>query len=522
MPPAIAIPEPSPPPLGAAATIAGVYAMAVLSLLAAICTILPLAGSVLAVFSLALQYPVWSAIPTAAYISETCSYRGSCGESQENTTICNISSILSPWSAINYNITVVAGVTAIGVALAAVVCAYVCLLRMTRARAWSRAVAAASEMPEADRPSMANALGVDLKQRSARRWLFSTPAPADWESLLDHNIVAHFPVYAAKLCYLAFVHWPAWLARAVGRRVCTGRWTRPTTDGDLLDAITCTSLIMLTTNNARAVGGDVAMLTELTFRAPSDLPLRQHDGTSVSGLEIVFDVPRRRILRASLPGHRLCGDVNSKLLSCLVLIVAGYTHAKLHIQAERSAFEIAHTKCTTLEPSSRFVMGLHNGLFFSTTSPGRMHALNGGVEISNICATIQIPLAHKLDKNLRVFPFYDFMWKAHGIVHGLVKKYDLPVNAAALCGNAVLHAAEHHSSSMYFTAEQVSFAFHAPTLVDYLRFDIWATFWDPVMSNFLEPELLSRMSSPFYRELYEQLCTIDPELAEHVVTSCSF
>jgi hypothetical protein len=335
-------------------------------------------------------------------------------------------------------------------------------------------------------------------------------------------------MYCAMLCYFAFIHWPAWLVRAAVRRMLSGQWTRPTTDGDVLDAITGTSLIMLTTNNS--VSRKQSSLTQLTFRTPADFSVCLLDDTPLSGLEIVFDVPQRRIVWASLAGVSFCGEsTNSKLLACLAHILSAYVHPKLHIEAERSAFEIALAECTTLEPSTRFVRGLHEGLFFASSSPIRVdNALNAGMSIHILGHSIPFPLAHKLDSNLRIFPFYDFMWQAHAIVARLSKKHGIPscIDRAALTANTVLHAIDHYAATLHFSSDQACFAIHSPTLGDYLRFDLWISFWTPGTIcwswNPFEDEFINGMRTPFYRELHQQLHAIDPDLAGHIVASCSF
>jgi hypothetical protein len=283
------------------------------------------------------------------------------------------------------------------------------------------AVGTARRMPALERPSTRNAECVGRCARAKRRWLFSTPAPDVWETI-DHKVVAHGPVYVLKLWYLAFCHWPAWLARATLRRLRSGRWIKVPSDGDVLDAVTGGSLIMLTSNNATS---DVpGSLTRLTFRAPANLSLHLLDGQNVAGLTIVFDVPERRILHASLPGHWLrdetltpdSSEANGKILACLALITQMYTHPKLHVASERSAFEIAHAECTALEPSSRFVFSLHEGLLFSTQSPLYPGVMNSGTRTADMMHQLPIPIPHKLDGNLRVFPAYEFMWQAHVIV----------------------------------------------------------------------------------------------------------
>jgi hypothetical protein len=477
----------------ASATIAGVYTFAVGALLAAFL----LARCALGVTSMMLHGVDWSAI----------------------SSIDDEGGPTTP-SRLKVTCTALA-------ALVALMCARAGVLLVMRKSAWARDVLIARMMPVVDRPSKANAERVSLTERVAGRWLFSTPASSEWNPL-DYNIVSHGPMYGAMLCYFAFIHWPAWLARAAVRRMCTGQWTRPTTDGDVLDAITGTSLIMLTTNNS--VSGKQNTLCELAFRTPADFPLCLLDDTPLSSFEIVFDVPQRRIVRASLPGFSFCGEsTNSKLLACLAQILQTHVHPKLHIEAERSAFEIALAECTALEPSSRFVRGLHEGLFFAASSPIRVDsALNSGTSINNLAHTIPFPLSHTLDSNLRVFPFYDFMWQAHAIVARLAKKHCIPscIDRAALTANTVLHAVDHYSATLHFSPDQACFAIRAPTLGDYLRFDLWISFWTPASIcwswNPLENEFINRMRTPFYRELHQQLHAIDPELARHIVASCSF
>jgi hypothetical protein len=55
---------------------------------------------------------------------------------------------------------------------------------------------------------------------------------------------------------------------------------------------------------------------------------------------------------------------------------------------------------------------------------------------------------------------------------------------------------------------------------------LWISFWSPGTIcwswNPLEDEFINRMRTPFHRDLYQQLYAIDPDLARHIVASCSF
>jgi hypothetical protein len=203
-----------------------------------------------------------------------------------------------------------------------------------------------------------------------------------------------------------------------------------------------------------------------------------------------------------------------------------YAHPKIHLSAEQSVHEIAANGIAQLEPSSRFTSALHEGLFFSKRSslaternPLSINCIPGCVRLA-----LSTAMPHGLHPALRVLPYYDFIWQAHGIVAREVRKHKLGVNPAHLTNNMVIHSIDHFSATQVFHADAIPLG-ESGTLLEYLRCSIWLHFWTPVETawNPVENEYLARMpQGGFYHDVYNALKEVDPELTAHILTSTSF
>ena len=87
-------------------------------------------------------------------------------------------------------------------------------------------------------------------------------------------------------------------------------------------------------------------------------------------MSIIFLQNERPIISATYHGRNIDPKTCSNMLFTIVLsCVNNWTHFKSHLMSEISANEIINGKVTALEPSARFVHGLHSGLLNSAMSP---------------------------------------------------------------------------------------------------------------------------------------------------------
>ena len=108
-----------------------------------------------------------------------------------------------------------------------------------------------------------------------------------------------------------------------------------------------------------------------SFELPKDLPSEAYDrDLDFSNVSIIFLQNERPIISATYHGRNIDPKTCSNMLFTIVLsCVNNWTHFKSHLMSEISANEIINGKVTALEPSARFVHGLHSGLLNSAMSP---------------------------------------------------------------------------------------------------------------------------------------------------------
>ena len=107
------------------------------------------------------------------------------------------------------------------------------------------------------------------------------------------------------------------------------------------------------------------------FELPKDLPSEAYDrDLDFSDVSIIFLQNKRHIISATYHGRNIDPKTCSNMLFTIVMsCVNNWTHFKSHVMSEISANEIINGKVTALEPSARFVHGLHSGLLNSAMSP---------------------------------------------------------------------------------------------------------------------------------------------------------
>ncbi len=266
------------------------------------------------------------------------------------------------------------------------------------------------------------------------------------------------------------------------------------------------------------------------FQLPKELPGVPFEGSIVhSDLTIAFLQKERRIIRATHQGN----DVNPKLSSNMLFsIVAStavdFSHIKSHIMAELSAKEITKKGIEALEPSARFVHGLHSGLLNSTTSPIVPESLlySIGVTRQSLEESFRIPMPHYVGPAKRSFPAYQFLFAARKSIATHLRSHDLKVSVEPLFQNMVVHSIDHHLYYKYLRHQNFS-KDGSESFMSYVRSLLLVQFWTPPKINPFDDARLcavAQMSDmhPFYMDVYRDLKLVDPVLADHILTSTSF
>jgi hypothetical protein len=393
--------------------------------------------------------------------------------------------------------------------------------RVVRGLAWAEALSMASQPnhpepePEPEKPT---------RGRSPRRSFSHLPScikPTESSWAHVHQKLVHHPAFARALLWLVFIRWPVIIVAALARRASGGSWAAPVTAEDVFKQITGTSLVMLIT----LCSDDP---NTLVFTVPTTL-VTVHSAFSQGsgGLRVVLDLKNRRAVGATLRSHDLSHDY--RLVSAhLVHVITTWVHPQLHVSAEKSVRAIAAAGIEMLEPSTRFTFSLHEGLLCGPWSPVASDGSPLGCGFFGpdfFIASSEMPLKHTLHAKLRVLPYYDFMWRAHDIVSSAVRRHDLQINPVPLTNNLVLHSADHYGAPHVFSADATPMG-ETGSFVEHLWSSLWIDFWTPVETawNPVENEYLALMHDgpAIYTEIYDELVTVNPEIAEHILTSCSF
>eukprot|EP00559_Dactyliosolen_fragilissimus_P005404 CAMPEP_0184867680 /NCGR_PEP_ID=MMETSP0580-20130426/27465_1 /TAXON_ID=1118495 /ORGANISM="Dactyliosolen fragilissimus" /LENGTH=424 /DNA_ID=CAMNT_0027368103 /DNA_START=236 /DNA_END=1510 /DNA_ORIENTATION=- len=266
------------------------------------------------------------------------------------------------------------------------------------------------------------------------------------------------------------------------------------------------------------------------FQLPKEVPGVPFEGSIVhSDLTIIFLQKERRIIRATHQGN----DVNPKLSSNMLFSIVASTavdfcHIKSHIMAELSAKEITDKGIEALEPSARFVHGLHSGLLNSTTSPIVPESLlySIGVTRQSLEDTFHIPMLHYNGPEKRSFHAYQFYIAARKSIATHLRSHNLKVSVEPLFQNMVIHSIEHHLYYEYLRHQHFSLD-GSESFMSYVRSLLLIQFWTPPKINPIDDVRLcavAQMSDThtFYMDVYRDLKLVDPVLADHIITSTSF
>ena len=406
------------------------------------------------------------------------------------------------------------------------------------ARAWDEARA------EAARPGFAERVAADERdwgRASRMRGLVATfagPAPGyGWRGFV--KVTTHTIPYVWAIAKVVVWHVPRALWHAA---ITKGGWQPPPNLAWRL--VTETPLIIVAEH-------DVVRGLLIVETPPVDaMPATWTNWRSVAGLRVVLSTTTHAIVEATQQGSSIVvprGMTTEHAVAAMLhaaLVV--WIHPKSHALAERSARDIVASNATELEPSSRYVASLHEGLLFNALSPAGS-GWNPFHMLSNIDALLtsaMAPLAHRLQDSKRdVSRYYAFVAQAVPIVRSCLAKHNIKADAHALAHNMVVHAVDHYC--FYKVMRGVS-CMSLDVTGSWRSF--WASLvfthvWIPFMHNpYEEPELLrehvlrgpgwswwggrnakgAEQVHPFYADLFAELNKVDEEFAGVVTLSTSW
>jgi hypothetical protein len=266
------------------------------------------------------------------------------------------------------------------------------------------------------------------------------------------------------------------------------------------------------------------------FELPKDLPGEAYEGSVVlSDMSIIFLQNERRIICATHGGKDVDPNSSSNLLFSIIVAAANnWSHFKSHLMAETSAQEIIDGGIEALEPSARFVHGLHGGLLNSSLSPADTGSPLYAVSVTRQCFDdrIQVPMPHYLDMAKRSLPGFDFLYAARKSIAKHIKAYGLKVSIEPLFQNIAVHSVEHYLGYQFLSQHNFSLD-GSETFLSYMRSFLFVEFWMPSKTNPLDDVRLytvarSPGTHPFYLDVYNDLKRADPVLADQILASTSF
>lgn len=256
------------------------------------------------------------------------------------------------------------------------------------------------------------------------------------------------------------------------------------------------------------------------------MPLTTRKGLNISGFHLVFDIKNKTIVKSELDGENITGD-NNKITSLMIVALVMWAHPQTHIVSEISAREIARKNISELEPSNRFVVALHDGLFYGPNSPlTKNHFFSMNMDKkSSIESATKIRMSHSIDKNKMQFRYFNFLMKARASVHKNIRRFNLDVNPEFLFNNIVVHSVDHHP--LYQNLSKIPYwsLDGGTSLKSYFRSQAFLSVWVHHVATPLEEERIGKLSAkdyPFYNAVYQDVKKIDQELADCILASTSF
>ena len=377
-----------------------------------------------------------------------------------------------------------------------------------------------------------------------------------------HQLLVHTPMFIVQLIPFIFVQVPIYLMKLYIYWLNNenGRYEREPTDDEIYDYVVNTPLFLLAQIIEDNTTGKEIIFIDIPNGTNIEHQCNGNIGAVVAGssLQLKLDPQNKKILSATIlkDNHYENDNNNSNdnddennenrinlesitnkkqtrndiLMSALHLIVTVWIHPCTHRLAEMNAIEIRENNIELLEPSSRFVESLHEGLLLGPLSPASdndSHPLHTGIYSSHIRTVVSsypIPPHFVNDqRKLKYSKSYDFLIKMRGILSKLVKKYNIHVNVEYLFHNIVVHAIDHYM--VYKTLHNMNLRISMDgscTYKSYIDMFIYKDYWLVPKHNIIDEERTKYIDLPFYNDLYFEANNINQELADQMVTSCSF
>lgn len=414
-------------------------------------------------------------------------------------------------------------------------CWYLFALDAARRGSWEWTVADNAWKHQARAVQSKEPLRNEPYQKKLLWWLPSVNS----EPQPNHHItLAHKPIYLWRLLVFFMIQTPHFfLLRLYCFLFPTKEGCDRISDKQVFDFVTKTSLFL---------GAELSKDgSELSIALPRDTGNRFHFkagsscGSQTEGLEIVFDAQTGSILQArGGNGMPVVQDTsgysrNAQLTSSLSVLWATIIHPASHVASESVALEIGVKKIVELEPSTRFVHALHEGLFHHYFSPIVGNTCLNLVPGDKWCSGttgIRINVKnhpvppHNLDeRKAALSPTFLFWQKCHPIFFNLVRKHSFDVNPETLFQNIVVHSVDHCMTYEALKPMDALFGFQGThTWLDLFRGFVFVNFWMLPIENVFDSHRVRNMKHPFYQDLYAKAREVDPYFADKMVVSCSF
>jgi len=279
--------------------------------------------------------------------------------------------------------------------------------------------------------------------------------------------------------------------------------------------------------SGHVVGSDDKMWL---FEIPKTVPSDAFEGSVVlSDISILFLQNGRRIIRVTHEGKDLDPKSSSNMIfSIVTATTSNWSHIRSHVMAEMSAQEIIDGRIEALEPSARFVHGLHSGLLNTSTSPAVTGSPFFALSVTRQCFEdrFQVPIPHNIHMAKRSLPAFDFLFAARKSIKTHLDRHGLKVSAEPLFQNIAVHSIDHYSGYQFLTGRNFSLD-GSETFMSYIRSFMFVEFWMPAKINPLDDMRLCAVAGspethPFYMDVYQDLKRADPVLAKKVLVSTCF
>lgn len=332
-----------------------------------------------------------------------------------------------------------------------------------------------------------------------------------------YQMVAHFPIFVIKIV-CAILTFPYYVSKVI-RFHRSGDYIK---DEDVFDVCTRCTLVIF---------GHFALRGNYVFEmVPSKCPGFGAVGNcDPQSLRIEFE--NTRIVSATSKNGPVTGTDrigrNEVLVVALRNIVATWVHTSVHVASEKCALEIQANRVKILEPTSRFVSSLHEGLIHHDNF-GPLGKNSPFVTVAALprmveqCYEFPVP-GHVIDSQKNKLELYHFFFEGRRLIQQLVAKYGLNVDPENLFLALVVHGNDHDGLFQVMARINPCSSDASGSWISYWRMHCFTHMWLGHWDNPIESEMVSNyLDNPFYRELYNGLAMVNQEKANRMVVSCCF